>query len=567
MKKRLRLTIVLFTAISMLFMLGLSLWWLTRYQEKEIVNHLEDVLVTTDFMQLEKTQDFEVFASEFAAAMGGGIRVTVISLDGNVLGDSGTDASTMENHAGREEILQAAQTGVGHGSRLSATTGIRTIYAAKEVGGLYLRLSMPVSAIYDFIRGSIAPMLVFYFLLLILIFNASRRIAASFVRPFASLGTGAEDMLNNKNMISVDDGGYEELDPIVRNLREMGIKLRGYIMELGEKSNQIESILSAMNDGAIVLDRDMNIILINPKAKTLFPGDTSRNFEGVCRDAGLLRQVSETISKGLPSMAEIDMEDISGRIYNALISPAKGEGAVIFISDVTEIRHLERMRNDFVANVSHELKTPLTSIKGFSELMQADLVTDEKKKKDYLKRITSESERLITLINDILRLSELEREETTQAQVEPVDLRAVAQEATDILEMQARERSVMIDLSGKGAIMADTDRIREMTINLIDNAIKYNKPGGQVHISIQEDSGTVTLKVSDSGIGISEEHQDRIFERFYRVDSARSRKSGGTGLGLSIVKHTAELFGGQVALQSREGQGTTVTVMFPLISR
>lgn len=288
----------------------------------------------------------------------------------------------------------------------------------------------------------------------------------------------------------------------------------------------------------------------------------------VCRDIALLEKIKKTFRSGKESHAELDMRNKNGRVYRCIVSPAKSKeglttGAVLFLSDVTEIIRLERVRSDFAANVSHELKTPLTAIKGFSELMDAGLVADEEKKREYIRLIMKESDRLMGLINDILKLAELENATEEPQRLEIVSLGNIVKEVQVVLEGKARERQVTLSACGDGSIRADQERIREMVINLVDNAVKYNRPGGRVDVSVRQMDGKVILTVADTGIGIPLEHQERVFERFYRVDKGRSRKSGGTGLGLSIVRHTAEHYGGVVALESEEQVGTRITVTFP----
>ena len=309
-----------------------------------------------------------------------------------------------------------------------------------------------------------------------------------------------------------------------------------------------------------MLDRDFNILSINNVAAKLFAGARkTQNFERICRIPQLLGKIGETFSTGAASHIRLDMKNRNGRVYRASVSPAREEGrvayAVVLISDETELLRLERVRSDFVANVSHELKTPLTSIKGFAELIQTGMVTDEKKVDDYLLRIGAESERLIALIDDILRLSELENIDRAKLLLARVDLGDLAVQTAGTLESQASDRGVSIRVEGSGIIRADAERIRELLINLVDNAVKYNRPGGHVWVNISGDEKSVRLSVKDDGIGIPLEHQDRIFERFYRVDKGRSRKSGSTGLGLAIVKHTAELYGAAVSLSSEEDRG------------
>jgi two-component system phosphate regulon sensor histidine kinase PhoR len=281
----------------------------------------------------------------------------------------------------------------------------------------------------------------------------------------------------------------------------------------------------------------------------------------------MIDAAQQAVGAGTHSAFDIRMAD-GERVLQAIVSPAgsrtaAGGGAIVLITDVTAVRRAEQIRSDFVANASHELKTPLTSIKGFAELMESGIISDPQQSAKCLEHIRKETDRMIGLIDDILKLSELESvvSDTGRSRV---GLKLIAQRAADSLDIQAREKGVSVDVTGStGMLSANPDRMFEVVLNLVDNAIKYNRPGGKVGVDISETDSEVTLRVADTGVGIPEESKERIFERFYRVDKSRSRREGGTGLGLAIVKHITELYKGHITLDSKLGEGTTVTVVLP----
>jgi two-component system phosphate regulon sensor histidine kinase PhoR len=333
---------------------------------------------------------------------------------------------------------------------------------------------------------------------------------------------------------------------------------------------RVLSMLDNVSEGLVVLDGGLGITLINKSAQSFFNVDSSvkgRNLLRLVHMPRMIDAAQSAVSDGLHSSFDIISPD-GERVLQAIISPAmtdedKPGGAIILITDVTAVRRAEKIRSDFVANASHELKTPLTSIKGFTELMESGIIDDPEQSSRCLENIRKETERMIGLINDILKLSELESG-VSDTGLSQVSLKMIAQRAAESLDIQAHGKNVSVEVTGgTGMMKANPDRITEVALNLIDNAIKYNRPGGSVKVNISESDGEVALEVADTGVGIPPESQERVFERFYRVDKSRSRKQGGTGLGLSIVKHITELYKGRLELSSTPGAGTTIKVTFP----
>lgn len=571
MKKRLKWILTALTLIVMACVLAICFWWMSQFRLQDLRRDLSNVMNTASYLtNVGDTDDYDEYAKRLAQGLHGDIRVTIVAADGKVLGDSYADYSAMTNHLDRPEMIEAIRDGYGEDVRKSETTGEGNLYAAMILtDGVYIRVSAPVAVAYSFVFQVLPPVLILCVVVFLLILLLTSRLSARFIKPFEELSGAMEGLIVDGRPGDISAPPYDELAPIVRNMKDLGVRLQMDIAEIKQKSAEIEDIISATDDGVVVLDSAMHIITINERAKELFGGaQDAKSFESVCRDLPLLEKIKRTNQRGKESHVELDMRNKNGRIYRCIVSPAKSKeghttGTVLFLSDVTEIIRLERVRSDFAANVSHELKTPLTAIKGFSELIDAGLVTDEGKKREYIRLIMKESDRLMELINDILKLSQLENDNQQEQPLEAVSLGSIVKEVQIVLEGRAKERQVTMTCRGDGTIRADKERIREMVINLVDNAIKYNRLGGRVQVSVEQKEEKVMLVVEDTGIGIPLEHQQRVFERFYRVDKGRSRKSGGTGLGLSIVRHTAEAYGGVITLESEEQVGTRITVVFP----
>lgn len=360
-----------------------------------------------------------------------------------------------------------------------------------------------------------------------------------------------------------DIGASEGAEALERRVNDRIIRLMA-------DRRRILYMLDNMSEGLVMLEKDLTITLINKSAMRFFDVDESvkgRNLLRLVHMPRMIDAAQQAVGAGTHSAFDIKMAE-GERVLQAIVSPAgsrtaAGGGAIMLITDVTAVRRAEQIRSDFVANASHELKTPLTSIKGFAELMESGIISDPQQSAKCLTHIRKETDRMIGLIDDILKLSELESvvSDTGRSRV---SLKLIAQRAADSLDIQAREKGVRVGVSGStGMLSANPDRMFEVVLNLVDNAIKYNHPGGSIGVDVSETEKEVTLRVADTGVGIPEQAKERIFERFYRVDKSRSRSQGGTGLGLAIVKHITELYKGRIELDSTLGKGTTVSVILP----
>ena len=368
-----------------------------------------------------------------------------------------------------------------------------------------------------------------------------------------------------------DADAYPVPDSDVPGMWELDSLLAGIwdrLRQSGKERERIESILDSMSEGLVVLDPNLRILLINHSAAAFFGVDAEVRGSNLLHMTHLPRAVDAARHAAKYGQREVFDLRRSGRTLQVLVSPVRDgdaeAGAILLVTDVTAVRMAEQIRSDFVANASHELKTPLTAIKGFAELMQQGIIREPQEVERTVSLIVAETDRMIQLISDILKLSELESEVTDTGAV-AVSLRLTAQKAAESLALQAKEHEVTVDVEGDiGTVYANPDRMMELALNLMDNAVKYNRPGGSVTVSIWDKPDHVTLSVADTGVGIPREAQDRVFERFYRVDKGRSRRQGGTGLGLSIVKHIVGLYKGEIRLRSEPGAGTTIEVDLPV---
>ena len=477
-------------------------------------------------------------------------RVTWIDTDGTVLFDTQVDQTAMENHADREEIQEAFETGSGSAVRNSSTLTEQTYYEAQRLtDGTVLRISTNQASAWALMMDLLWPIVLIAILAIGLSLILARRMAKNIVEPMNNLDL--EHPLSNDT--------YEELSPLLRRINQQHLQIDAQMRKLQHKTDEFIQITSHMQEGLVVLDKETRIRSINSAAMQIFgavESCTGSSFFQVNRSNALRQALNDALDKGHGSV----IQELEGRIYRFDMSSIQSDGnllgAVILAVDVTESQNAEQMRREFSANVSHELKTPLQGIIGSAELLESGMVKPEDTSR-FVGHIRKEASRLVNLIEDIIRLSQLD--EGVQLPAETVDILEVAEEVKSILQPSAEEKNVSISVSGNGFSVVGVRRmLHEVVYNLCDNAIKYNVPGGSVTIQAENNR----LVVSDTGIGIPAEHKDRIFERFYRVDKSHSKASGGTGLGLSIVKHAAAYHKAEISLESTPGQGTAVTIQF-----
>ncbi|MCI8526656.1 MAG: PAS domain S-box protein [Oscillospiraceae bacterium] len=482
-------------------------------------------------------------------------RLTWIAPDGTVLFDTGDAAERMDNHADRAEVREAFTAGESSSVRYSATLTQRTLYYARLLNdGTVLRISIRRAALPALVLAMLQPIVVVVIFAVIFSAALAGWMAKRIVRPLNTLDL--ERPLEND--------AYEELAPLLRRLHQQHRQICTQVRVLQEKTDEFEQITGHMQEGLILLDNAGKILSINPAAQRIFGAEASCRGQGfltVDRDQGLYLAIQTALEKGHSEIREArnDREfqlDISSIESDGLVI-----GAALLVFDVTEQAAAERSRREFTANVSHELKTPLQSILGSAELLKNGMVR-QADIPSFSALLHTEAARLVALVDDIIHLSQLD--EGAALAKEPVDLLETAARAVAALRDSAEIRKIQMSVTGEHVrVNGVPGLLYEMLYNLCDNAVKYNVEGGHVALSVSSGAKGASVTVRDTGIGIPAACQDRIFERFFRVDKSRSKASGGTGLGLSIVKHIAQYHGASITLQSEPGHGTAISVVFP----
>lgn len=490
------------------------------------------------------------------AALAEGMRITWIDSDGTVLFDTNADETAMENHADREEFQEAIESGTGESERYSDTISEKTIYyAIRQEDGTVLRLSNTVQSIWGIILGMAQSFVIIIIGVGIVSFILAKRLSKWIVRPINTIDLAHPE----------DSDVYDELTPLLSRLSRQNRRIDEQIEMLKRDEEELATILDNMSEGLVMISSAGHVLTINASAMQLFGVGREcigKSFIAVSRDP----MVGEVVSRAQAGKTSVEIWEKGVKAYQLYANPVELEdgsrGVVLLILDVTEKTEAERLRREFSANVSHELKTPLTSIVGYAEIMKNGMV-DPKTVPEFAGRIYDESGRLIKLIEDIINLSILD-EGDINAQKESISLHEMAEEIAEQLEPSAKEKNISFSVYGDGSRISGVRRIiYEIVYNLMENAVKYNVENGKVRVTVESDDETVSLTVSDTGIGIPAEQQDKVFERFYRVDKSHSKETGGTGLGLSIVKHGALFHHAKVSMKSKLGEGTEITVVFP----
>lgn len=483
-------------------------------------------------------------------------RVTWIGTDGKVLYDSISEADEMENHFEREEVKEALSEGYGASSRYSSTLTQRYLYGAKRLpDGTVIRLSVTQNSLLILTLGMLQPIMIIFVVAIILSAFLASRLSKKIVKP-----------LNELNLDKpLDNNGYDELSPLLRRIDTQQKEISRQSEELKQRQNELEVMTSAMSEGIILLNNRGTVLSINKAAAKLFGTDCFCIGEDIVSINRSL-ELAQLLNKAKNGEHSERVVELGCGQYQMMASPVISNnivsGIVLLILDVTEKEKAEQLRREFTANVSHELKTPLHTISGSAELLANGMVKPE----DipiFLKRIYSEAQRMIQLVEDIIRLSHLD-EGAEDMKWDMVDLYAVAEETINSLADEAESNGIKFELYGETVLINGIRQLlQEIIYNLCDNAIKYNCRGGSVSVGIKNENEFAVLTITDTGIGIPAEHQERIFERFYRVDKSHSKEIGGTGLGLSIVKHAAKLHNAEIELHSIVNKGTEITIKFP----
>ncbi|MDT8718145.1 HAMP domain-containing protein [Clostridium sp. 19966] len=570
MKKKL----MFFVLATMIFCLGIVISIYVMISNYEFIQNIKrELMLNNDLMSdIIKTSKIDLkngtvpFGKSFENS---DYRLTIIDPTGKVVYDSIANPATMENHNTREEVQGARQNGVGYSIRNSKTIHIKMVYVAKKISGDYvLRSSISVKLVGVINKKYIGYYVGAIIIVLILTTIISSRLSFVIIKPIKDLEYVTSRITKGEMDRRVRVTSKDEIGQLGTTFNFMADKLQSTLKDSIEKQNKLEAILKSMDNGVVAIDRNNKIIMINPYAKKIFGIDSNKDIIGKKLMDGIrdfeIEEIINTYNEDYKEIKIFWPSEKTLRIKTAdIVNANEHIGTVAVVQDITEIKKLESMRTEFVANVSHELKTPLTSIKGFAETLRD--VEDSKIKEKFLDIINDEAERLTRLINDILVLSDLETHKEDKK--ETFDVNKVMDQVHELIKntAEAKNISIKMELGKVDYIIGSVDRFKQMVINLVDNAVKYSENGGSVTMGSRIVDGKLQLWVEDTGFGIPKEHIPRLFERFYRVDKARSRAKGGTGLGLAIVKHIVIGMGGKIEVESELNKGSKFTVTIPYI--
>ncbi|NLJ58906.1 MAG: hypothetical protein GX339_08695 [Tissierellia bacterium] len=569
MRKRLFLVILTISVITSALTCVLTTYVYYGFYVSNTKEQLKTIVKITS--EPEKWSDLDTIqltVNDILKSVNYNMRFTIIENDGNVTYDSWTD-EIIENHRDRPEVDEAFQRGFGENTRYSDTiSSDMYYYAVKLNDGQVLRLSREISSMNKIFTGILPLLFVLFIFILLMVYVLASIIAGRILKPINRMTRSLDDMLEGESKVHITI--YEELEPLSNTIKEQKDKINQYINELKYERDTISFITENMKEGFILLNRNKNILSINKSGKIMvgnrkFSIEGNRNILELTRNPKIIEKVDTAYREKEHLTYDIATSTKHYRYYLSPVTEGTTvKGLLILIEDITMQKKAEIMRKEFSANVSHELKTPLTTIVGFAEMIKEGLIKDNENFKKYGAMIYKEGMRLISLVEDLMRLSKIE-EGVQTAEREIVNIKEICQEVVALLHTKAEKHHVKIDLNLDNVEMCgNRNYISELLYNLIDNGIKYNKKGGNIKVNIYQDD-YINISIADTGVGIPAEHRERIFERFYRVDKSRFKETGGTGLGLSIVKHITELYKGSIAINSSVNKGTTISIKFPLV--
>lgn len=589
---RIRLTLILMIMIG-ISMVGAGIT-MAQVFKKSHISALEENMIR-EIKLLSRTFDFRPDDGESAmtyytqqsrdlAALTDS-RVTFIAKDGTVIGDSESDPKHMDNHSKREEIVDAVQKGSGYAIRYSSTLKEDMLYVAVPVisGGNYdgfIRLSVSLASVDEGVRKGWTLMAGGLAILFAVAALVSYRVAAGLTSPLEKITRVAGRITRLEYDARVNMQRKDEIGELAKAINGMADSLQNQLQTIRDNEDLLQSVLDNMTSGILLVDAEGSIALINPAAEKMLHVTSGQLSGRSFHELKQYYELTRLIKDGITEREVIHQERILYQPEETILRldgvPMFGDeqsfkGMLFLLQDVTAIRRLENMRSEFVANVSHELKTPVAAVKGFAETLLGGGVKDEETARSFLQIIYDESERLNRLISDILDLSKIESKRSPMDYA-PVHLASFCASIMDTISTVAKKKKITLtsDIPEELFVEADEDKLRQILINLLSNAVSYTQDGGKVELTVQdrqdaEGAEKVLIKIVDTGIGIPKKDQPRIFERFYRVDKGRSRSSGGTGLGLSIVKHLVEQHHGEISVESELGLGTTFTVELPML--
>lgn len=571
MKKRLFVIALFLTVLTSIITYVFSAFVYYNFYEADAKKQLQSIInIAYDEENWSDLEKIESTVEKILLNVDYDIRFTLIDKTGQVLYDS-VAKGELENHKDRYEIREAFEKGFGESSRYSNTVSTDTYYYAIKIkDDNVLRISREINSIKSVLSENTQSLFILLIGLFVLDYIVTSMFTKRLFKPINRLVENLEDVFEGKEKLQIDT--YYEFHAISTKIKEQKQKIDEYIKELKHEKDRIDVIINNMKEGLILLNKDKNVLSINNSGKQMIGNErfismSGKNIIELTRNPEVLKQVELCFLENKHSAFDLKKDK---KYYRYYLSPVieQGrvtmEGLLILIEDVTEAKKAEIMRTEFSSNVSHELKTPLTTMIGFAEMMKEGLITDKESIKKYSTLIYNESMRLHSLIEDVMRLSKIE-EGYDKDNESIININQIASEVVTLLSSKAKSMQVELMLSAEEiGIKFNKNYMNEMIYNLVDNAIKYNKRGGSVELRVYQQENILNISVKDTGIGIPLEHQDRIFERFYRVDKSRFKQTGGTGLGLSIVKHIAELYQGKIFINSSEETGTEIKVEIPL---
>lgn len=564
MKNKLMLSILSTIILSLALVTALYMTIINYQHEESIKKSLkENNMLIINLIESGSVSNIDVYFKSFNKS---NFRISLINKDGKVIKESDIAIENMDNHNTRSEVIGARKYGEGYSIRYSDTLKNTMVYYATAFNdGNIIRSSMPM----EVVTGLEGKYLKYYLIVLTIVFLISAifssKLAYIIVKPIKDLEFITTRIARGELDRRVTINSQDEIGQLANTFNNMADRLQYTLKDSLEKQNKLQAILKSMDSGVIAVDRNYKVIMINPYAQKIFgihKDIIGQNLMNSIRDYEL-----EKIFKNNEEGKEINILWPEKRVLKVktadIMSDKHHIGTVAVVQDITDIRKLENMRSQFVANVSHELKTPLTSIKGFAETLR--YVESKETREKFLTIIDDETDRLTRLISDILTLSHIEQHKEVK-QKEDIDVVASIRDVYYLMKNTADKKDIRLEITTEdnATLYGEKDRFKQMLINLIDNAIKYSEQGDSVFIGTKKEGDSCVIIVADTGVGISEEHIPRLFERFYRVDKARSRASGGTGLGLAIVKHIVLSFNGEILVESTLGKGTKFIVKMPL---
>ncbi len=561
MKKRISLNLLLVTTISVFLTTSLLVNIFYKFymnKEKENIRNYADI--AANYLTLSNFNSIE----EILGNHNTDIRATLINQEGDVVFDTSRDDVDMDNHSNRPEFIQATKNGTGESIRYSTTLDSNTYYYAVLLSnGNILRIARETDNILSVFLSILPGIFIIMSLVLFISIYASSLLSSKILKPINNITDNMESLITKNQLDTIEI--YDELLPFVKTLVRQSEKINSQLRDITQKADIMDTIMSNMNEGLILVDNNRDILSINKSGLDLLQGNgqvdyISKSFINICRNIEINRAIDEVLKN--KSSSELILNLNSNYIY-VFISPVFTNneilGAIILLIDYTEKHKVEQMRKEFSSNVSHELKTPLTSINGYAEIIEGGMAKDEDVK-NFASIIRREGTRLLNLIDSIIRLSKIEENEPKK-DFQTIDIYSIGQNIIDNLSLLARDKKIHLSIVGEETIIqGNRFMLEELIYNLLDNAIKYTHANGSVKLEISSRNSHGIIKVTDTGVGIPIEHQDRIFERFYIIDKSRNKKTQSTGLGLSIVKHIVEYHNGNINLFSEPGKGTEVLI-------